>query len=132
MAFNTKAFMEKFADRFSKELYSHAVAKTLETKKVIPPSLLFNIEHTNSGNGSLILYMHVRDSADLEALHNLCDVMIATTGHPRTIQLGKDMKKDLPPLTAGERGYFQILQVKSRDFHAIYIVRISENPIFEN
>ena len=98
MAFDTKAFVEKFADRFSKDVDSHAVAKTLETKKVIPPSLLFKIEHTDSGNGSLLLYMHVRDSADLEALHNLCDVMIEATGHPKTIQLGRDMKKDLPPL----------------------------------
>ena len=98
MAFDTKAFVEKFADRFSKEVDSHAIVKTLETKKVIPPSLLFNIERTDSGNGSLILYMHIRDNADLEALHKLCDVMIKATGHQQTSNLGRDMKKDLPPL----------------------------------
>ena len=105
MAFDTKAFMERFADRFSREVDSHAIAKNLEIKKVIPPSLKYKIEHTNPGNGTLELYMHIRDNADLEALHKLCDVMIEATGYQQTRKLGSDMKEDLPPLP-GEFVYY--------------------------
>ena len=98
MAFDAKAFIEKFDDRFSEEVNSHAIVNTLEMKKVIPSSSLHKIENTDVKSGTLILYRHIRDNADLEALHELCDVMIAATGHQQTIQLGRDMKKDLPPL----------------------------------
>ena len=105
MAFDAKAFMDGFTDRFSKEVDSHAIAKTLEMNKVIPSLSLHKIEHTDTKSGTLILYMHVRDNADLDALHKLCDAMIAATGHQQTSQLGRDMKKKLPPLP-GEFVYY--------------------------
>ena len=98
MAFDTKPFMERFGGRFSKEVDSHAIAKTLEIEKVIPSSLKYKIEHTDKKDGTLELYIHIRDNADLEALHKLCEAMIDTDGHQQTSQLGRDMKEDLPPL----------------------------------
>ena len=97
MAFKTKAFMERFTDRFGEEVHSHDIVRKLEAKNVISSGLLDQILRTDTKNGNLILYMHIRDYANLEALHKLCDVMIAATPQ-QTEELGRDMKAALPPL----------------------------------
>jgi hypothetical protein len=101
MGFDSKKFMEKYMDRFEKEVDSHAIVRRLEMKGVIPPTLRHKIEQNETKAGTLDLYEHIRDNASRDNVLTLCDVMIAAEGYAKMNKLGHDMKSD-PDLSLPE------------------------------
>jgi hypothetical protein len=101
MGFDSKQFMEKYMERFEKEVNSHAIVKRLEMKRVIPATLCHNIEQNETKAGTLDLYEHIRDNASRDNVLTLCDVMIAAEGYAKMNKLGHDMKSD-PDLSLPE------------------------------
>ena len=89
--FDPEAFMDKFKGRFLQSVDSHAIVLRLEIEKVISKELSHNIkkQYVDGGNDQLFLYL--QRNADLESIHNLCDVM-NIDGYPKMSQLGQDMK----------------------------------------
>ena len=94
--FECKEFFQKYEDKFLGSVNTHAIAKLLAIKKVIPGDLCFELEKTGNDKATEILFLHMRDHGLLETVHSLCDVMIGKEGYPKMNSLGQDMQEDLP------------------------------------
>ena len=91
-----KEVFQKYEDKFLGNVDTHAIAKLLEIKKVIPGDLCFKLERTGNDEATEMLFLHMKDHGSLETVRSLCDVMIGKEGYPKMNSLGRDMKEDLP------------------------------------
>ena len=98
--FDSKAFMDKFSERFLNDVDSHAIVSRLEIKRVIPKGVAHTIKHCAMDEGNEALFLHLQNHADPDSISKLCDVMRSIAGYPRMSGLGRAMKEELDLLTS--------------------------------
>ena len=91
--------MDKFTERFIRDVDSHAIASRLEINKIISKDVAHTIERSGIVGGNKRLYIHLRSHADSDSISKLCDVMGTVAGYPRMSELGRAMKEELDLLT---------------------------------
>ena len=67
----------------------------LKRKKVITESLIMKIESADSANAKELLYDHLHRNADVAALREYCEMLIAADAFPNMQKLGEKMSNEL-------------------------------------
>ena len=98
--FDSKAFMDKFSERFLSDVDSHAIVLRLEINRVISKSVAYTIKHSAIGRGNEELFFHLKNHANPDSISKLCDLMRSIDGYPRMSELGRAMKEELDLLTS--------------------------------
>ena len=98
--FDSKAFMNKFSERFLHDVDSHAIVLRLEIKEVISTGVAHTIKHCDIGRGNEELFLHLQRHADPDSISKLCEVMGSIAGYPKMSGLGRAMKEELDLLTS--------------------------------
>lgn len=99
-SFDCEAFMNKFSERFLRDVDSRVISSRLEIKKVISEDVAFLIKGCSRSKGNEELFLHLQKHADQESIRKLCHVMMNKDGYPNMILLGQDMSKDMDLLTS--------------------------------
>ena len=99
-SFDCGAFMNKFSERFLRDVDSRVISSRLEIKKVISEDVAFLIKGCSRSKGNEELFLHLQKHADQDSIPKLCHVMTNKDGYPNMILLGQDMNKDLDLLTS--------------------------------
>ena len=90
--------MDKYKERFLKDVAAKDIAGRLEIDGIIPSRLHHDIEQTDPDEARELLYRHLCQHGDPSTIRPLCDIMANERGYPKMNSLGKNMKenKDLP------------------------------------
>ena len=78
-------------------MVSHAIYCRLEVEGVIPNRLAFKIERAPVEDSNDMLFLHLRDHGDMEALRRFCDVLITVGegGYRKMLQMGQCLKDSI-------------------------------------
>ena len=91
--------MNRFSERFLKDVDSHAIMTRLEIEYIISDTLAHTIKQTTVSGGNEELLLYLRKKSDVKSIGKLCDIMISKDGYRVMQKLGQDMKEDLAKLT---------------------------------
>ena len=93
--FDSKAFMDRYKERFIEFVVAKKIARRLRMTNVISEDLL----HVILSNGPEIavaeLFLHLHKDASYDNIGKLYGILIATPGYPKMRKLGFDMKNDV-------------------------------------
>ena len=98
--FDSKAFMNKFSERFLQDVDSHVIVSRLEIEEVISEDVAYDIDHCSVRKGNEKLLLHLQKHADPDSISKLCEVMRSIAGYPKMSGLGRAMKQELDLLTS--------------------------------
>ena len=95
LIFTVQMLLDEYEERFYSEVHSHAILQRLEMKRVIPNDLAFEIERKAVKKGNTMLFLHLREHGDMEALLQFCDITVGMDGYPRMHRFGQCFKDSM-------------------------------------
>ena len=95
VGFDSKAFMDRYKNKFVKFVVAKRIARRLRIANVISEDLLHIILSNGPEKAVEELYLHLHKDASYDNIRKLYGILIATPGYPRMRKLGFDMKNDV-------------------------------------